>query len=39
VRLVEKQIEAVAADELKEVRQDQAFTELCEQAREESFIQ
>lgn len=37
VSLEERKAEAVAAEEMKEERQDQAFTEMCEQAREESF--
>lgn len=39
VSLAEKTAEAVAADELHEKRQEQTFTDLCEEAREESFIQ
>lgn len=37
VSLAEKTLEAVAADEAQEKRQDEQFTELYERAREESF--
>jgi hypothetical protein len=39
VSLEERKAEAVAAEEKQEKRQEQEFTELYEEAREESFIQ